>query len=288
MLADTRKSRLARFQVQSITGLRVLKASSLAHCVRRRWEHLLAPAVVAVFFVIWDLVVRVGGYPAFILPPPGRVWSRFLVVLSDGTLWRHTQATLLEIAAGLALGMSVATVLGYGLAKSRVLERLLSPYVVASQSVPVVAIAPLLIIWFGSGALSKVLICALVVFFPALVNTIVGLRSVDEDLMALMRSLQATRWQIFTMLEVPAALPVLLGGLKVGVTLAVVGAVVGEFVGADQGLGFLINLARGTFDTPLLFVALFTLVAIAVSLYLTVGLMEQRLLAWRGDAKLSR
>ena len=124
------------------------------------------------------------------------------------------------------------------LAKSPTVERLLSPYVVASQSVPIVAIAPLLIIWFGPGLLSKVLISALIVFFPVLVNTIVGLRSVPDDLRDLMRSLQATRAQIFRMLEVPAALPVFLGGLRIGATLAVIGAVVGEFVGADRGLGF--------------------------------------------------
>ncbi len=114
----------------------------------------------------------------------------------------------------------------------------------ASQAVPIVALAPLLVIWFGFGGLSKVLVCALTVFFPALVNTIVGIRSVEPDLRSLMRSLQASRWQTFTLLEMPAALPVLFGGLKVSVTLAVIGAVVGEFVGADRGLGFLVNLAR--------------------------------------------
>ncbi|MCC7355886.1 MAG: ABC transporter permease, partial [Anaerolineae bacterium] len=200
----------------------------------------------------------------------------------DGTLWWHTQITLWEVAAGLALGLGVAMLLGYGLAKSPVLERMLSPYIVASQAIPAVAIAPLLIIWFGFGGLSKILTCALTVFFPALVNTVVGLRSVEEDLVMLMRSLGASRWQRFALLEVPAALPVLLGGLKVGVTLAVIGAVVGEFVGADRGLGFLINLSRGIFDTPLLFVALFTLVVIALILYGAVSWLESRLLVWRG------
>jgi NitT/TauT family transport system permease protein len=168
------------------------------------------------------------------------------------------------------------------LAKSPRLERLLAPYLVASQSVPVVAIAPLLIIWFGSGRLSKVLVCALIVFFPVLVNTMVGIRSVGENLHDLMRSLGASRWQTFRMLEVPAALPVLLGGLKIGVTLATVGAVVGEFVGADQGLGFLINQARGLFNTPLVFVAILALIAIAVTLYAAVLLLEMRLLRWQG------
>jgi NitT/TauT family transport system permease protein len=152
---------------------------------------------------------------------------------------------------------------------------------VASQAVPIVALAPLLVIWFGAGSLSKVLVCALTLFFPVLINTVVGVRSVDVELRDLMRSLQASRWQVFALLELPAALPVLFGGLKVGVTLSVIGAVVGEFVGADRGLGFLVNLARGLFDTPLMFVALFTLMAIALALYLIVAVLEGWLLKWR-------
>ena len=202
-------------------------------------------------------------------------------MIRDGTLIAHTGVTLAEIFAGLALGLIVATVIGYFLAKSPLLERILSPYIVASQAVPIVALAPLLVIWFGFGGLSKVLSCALTVFFPALVNTIVGIRSVEPDHRALMRSVQATRWQTFVKLEVPAALPVLFGGLKVAVTLAVIGAVVGEFVGADRGLGFLVNLARGILDTPMLFVALFTLVTIALALYSAVALLEYLVLRWR-------
>jgi NitT/TauT family transport system permease protein len=126
-----------------------------------------------------------------------------------------------------------------------------------------------------------VVVCALIVFFPVLVNTIVGLRSVERELVDLLRSLGANRWQMLTMLEAPAALPVLLGGLRIGVTLSVVGAVVGEFVAADEGLGFLINLSRGLFDTPLMFVALFTLVIIALALYGSVVALESALLSWR-------
>ncbi len=230
---------------------------------------------------LWWLVARVGDFPAFILPTPLLVGQRFIDVLVDGSLVRHTLSTLSEVLLGLILGVGVATTLGYILAKSTVMERLLSPYVVASQSVPVVAIAPLLVIWFGPGLLSKVMICALIVFFPVLVNTIVGLRSVPEDLGDLMRSLQASRWQTFRLLEVPAALPVFLGGLRIGATLSVIGAVVGEFVGADRGLGFMINRARGQYDTALVFVAVLALVLVALSLYGVVVLLERRLLSWR-------
>ena len=245
------------------------------------WRHTLAPLSVLVFLALWKLVVVVGHYPTFMLPTPGQVAARFVVALRDGSLLMHTAVTLREVLAGLALGLSVAVVLGYLLAKSRTLERILAPYVVASQAVPIVALAPLLVIWFGAGSLSKVLVCALTLFFPVLINTIVGIRSVDADLVDLMRSLRATRWQAFRLLEVPASMPVLLGGLKVGVTLSVIGAVVGEFVGSDRGLGFLVNLARGLFDTPLMFVALLVLMIIALLLYFVVSALEAWLLRWR-------
>jgi NitT/TauT family transport system permease protein len=247
----------------------------------RRPDLLIVPVVIVVFLALWQTAIWLGDYPTFILPSPVDVATTFRQTLVDGTMWRHARVTLSEVFIGLGLGLANATVLGYALARSPLLERLLSPYIVASQSVPVVAIAPLLIIWFGSGQLSKILICALIVFFPVLVNTVVGIRSVEKDLRDLMRSLGADRWQTFRLLEVPAALPVLFGGLKIGVTMSVIGAVVGEFVGSDRGLGFLINQARGLFNTPLVFVAIFALVFIALALYSAVILLEMWLLRWR-------
>jgi NitT/TauT family transport system permease protein len=241
----------------------------------------LVPISVALAILFWYLVTQFGSFPAYILPPPAMVWQKLLQVLNNGSLMRHTMITLGEVVFGLALGITLATVQGYFLAKSPLIERLLSPYIVASQSVPIVAIAPLLVIWFGPGLTSKVLICALIVFFPVLVNTIVGLRSVPEELRELMRSLHATRWQTFKHLEVPAALPIFLGGLRIGATLAVIGAVVGEFAGSDRGLGFLISVGRGQFDTALVFVAVFTLIAMALTLYGLVVFFEGRLLSWR-------
>jgi NitT/TauT family transport system permease protein len=231
--------------------------------------------------LVWQLLVWLGKFPAFILPSPTNVLIRFWQAIGDGSLVRNTAITLLEVLAGLAFGVSVATILGYLLARSLHLERLLSPYIVASQSIPIVAIAPLLVIWFGPGLFSKVLICALIVFFPVLVNTVVGVRSVPEDLRDLMRSLQATRWQTLKNLELPAALPVFLGGLRIGATLSVIGAVVGELVGAKGGLGFLVNVGRGVYDTALVFVAVFTLVAMAMVLYGLVSLLENHLLRWQ-------
>ncbi len=247
----------------------------------RRWAALIAPLSLAAGLAVWEAAARWSGLPAFILPGPGAVARRLGDVLADGWLLRNTAVTLGEVLGGLALGLVVATTLGYLIAKSPLLERVLTPYIVASQAVPIVAIAPLLVLWFGVGLRSKVLICALIVFFPILINTVLGLRSVEPDLRDLMRSLRATRWQLLLKLEVPAALPVWLGGLRVGATLAVVGAVVGEFVGADRGLGFLINFGRGQYDTALVFVAAGTLVLLALALYGAVAALERVLLAWK-------
>ena len=231
--------------------------------------------------LIWQLLTLLLDLPTFILPSPGQVWRRFLQSLADGQLLRHTLVTLYEVLAGLFIGGFAATSLGYLLAKSATLEKLLSPYLVASQSLPVVAIAPLLVIWFGPGIFSKILVCSLTVFFPILINTVVGLREVPQDLRDLMRTLKASPTQTFWKLEVPAALPIYMGGLRVGATLAVIGAVVGELVGADRGLGFLINVGRGQYDTALVFVAVFTLIIKAMALYGLVLLIERQFLSWQ-------
>jgi NitT/TauT family transport system permease protein len=232
-------------------------------------------------FLAWELVSRFAGLPAFIIPAPAQVAARFWQALLDGSLLLHTAITLAEVLLGLLTGTSAAVALGYAVAKSRLFERLVSPYLVATQAVPVVAIAPLLVIWFGPGMFSKVLICALIVFFPVLVNTVVGVRAVPRAFHDLMHSLRATRGQILLSLEVPAALPILLGGLRIGATLSVIGAVVGELIGSDKGLGFLVNSARGLYDTALVFVAVFTLILLALVLYGLVALLEKYLLTWQ-------
>ncbi len=248
-----------------------------------RWNLLLAPAL---FLLLWQSLVWILRLPAFILPAPLAVAQRFGSAVADGSLARHFGTTLLELLIGLGAGISLATLIGYLLARSRLAERVLSPFLVASQAVPIVAIAPLLVIWFGPGLFSKVLICALIVFFPVLVNTVVGLKAVPSTLRDLFRSLHASQWQTMRLLEIPAALPVFLGGLRVGATLSVIGAVVGELVGANSGLGFLISVGRGQYDTALVFVGVISLVILALALYGTVILLEKRLLRWQTDTRL--
>jgi NitT/TauT family transport system permease protein len=235
-----------------------------------------------VFLLFWHVVVIVSGLPPFILPAPLSVFGRWLTAWSAGIIQPHLLATLGAVALGFAVGAGAALTVGYALARFALVERLLSPYLVAAQAMPILALAPLIAIWFGPGLAGKVLICALIVFFPVAVATMVGIRSVDARLLELGRSLRATRRQVLTTLEIPAALPSILGGMRIGVTLAVVGAIVGEWAGAERGLGVLINLARGSmFDIPLMFAALLTIALVGIGLYLVVVFVERRLVGAR-------
>jgi len=230
------------------------------------------------FLIAWKLLTILTGTPDYILPAPEVVGERAVRAIGSGLLWEHTAVTLSEILLGLAVGVTTAIAVGTALGKSVVVERVLSPYIVAAQSVPILALAPLLDIWFGGGLLARVLICALIVFFPIAIATMVGIRSADPLLVELFRSLGATQAQRTTRLEIPSALPVIFGGLRVGVTLAVIGAVVAEWAGASSGLGVLVNIAnQGLFDTPLMFVALATLAIIGIGLHGLVVSVERRL-----------
>jgi NitT/TauT family transport system permease protein len=250
----------------------------------RRVVRTVVPVIVGglIFLAVWQLVVVIGSYPPYILPGPATVFGRFVDAWTNGTMTPHAAATLQEIVLGFVVGAAAGLLAGYLLARSRTVNLVLSPYLVAAQSTPVLALVPLLILWFGPGLLSKVVICALIVFFPIAISTLVGLRSVDPGLIELGRSLRATPRQILTTLELPAALPTIMGGIRIGVTLAVVGAIVGEWSGADKGLGVLINEARGSlFDIPLMFATLLTVALLGAILYGLTVLIERRIVGER-------
>ncbi|HEV7810355.1 MAG TPA: ABC transporter permease [Candidatus Limnocylindrales bacterium] len=243
------------------------------------WPVLVA---FAAFVVVWKLVVVIGGLPVFILPSPEQVAARFVTAWTDGTIVPHAWTTLVEVALGFLVGSTAGVVAGYALARWRLVERIASPYLVAAQAVPILALAPLLALWFGPGLLAKVVICGLIVFFPVAIATMVGIRSVDRGLLELARSLRATPRRVLLDVEVPGALPSILGGLRIGVTLAVVGAIVGEWAGADRGLGVLVNLARGSlFDIPLLFATLVTIALLGIASYALIVLADRRLVGLR-------
>lgn len=247
---------------------------------RRRLLRDIAPVLVAaaMFLLGWQLIVLMGDYPRFILPGPLVVAERFVTGWTDGVIGPHFVTTLTEVLVGLAVGGAAGILTGLLLARSRLAARMLSPYIVAAQATPILALAPLVALWFGTGLLSRSLICALICYFPIAVGTMVGIRSVDPRLLELGRSLRATRWQLIGRIEVPSALPQILGGLRIGVTLAVVGAIVAEWAGGDRGLGVLINLSRGSlFDIPLMFATLITIALLGVALYLIVVALERRI-----------
>ena len=236
---------------------------------------LLALSAIA-FLAAWKVLVVIGGYPEYILPAPDVVAVRAIEAVENGTLQPHLAATLQAAVVGFGAGAVVAIGVGILLAKSLTAERVLSPYLVAAQAIPILALAPLVDIWFGSGLTARVVICGLIVFFPIAIATIVGIRSTDPLLVEMARANGARPAQITRLLELPSALPVLFGGLRVGVTLAVVGAVVAEWAGASIGLGVLINIAdQGLFDTPLMFVALGSLAVLGLTFYGAVLVAER-------------
>lgn len=256
-------------------------AHRVATSRRRRILHDIVPvAGAALFFVIlWQAVVLIGDYPPYILPGPAVVAERFVSGWADGIIGPHFWTTLREVLLGLTVGGIAGVLTGILLARSRLAARMLSPYIVAAQATPILALAPLIALWFGTGLWSRVLICALICFFPIAVGTMVGIRSVDPKLIELGRSFRASRRQRLARIEVPSALPQILGSLRIGVTLAVVGAIVAEWAGGDSGLGVLINLARGAmFDIPLMFATLVTIGLMGIALYLIVVAIERRLI----------
>jgi NitT/TauT family transport system permease protein len=260
------------------TGV-VVQRSAARRVVATGWPIV---ASLAVFLLAWQAIVFVGRYPPFILPGPLTVAQRFVRAWSDGTMWPHFSTTLVEVLLGFAIGATLALVIGVLLARSRLAERLLSPYLVAAQATPVLALAPLIALWFGTGLPSKLVITTLIVFFPVAVATMVGLRSVDPRLIEMARAFRATNAQVVRRVEIPAALPAILGGMRVGVTLAVIGAIIAEWAGGERGLGVLINVARGSlFDIPLMFATLATLALLGVTLYLVMVHIERRLVGER-------
>lgn len=243
----------------------------------RQRGRLLPPLLAfGCFLAAWQGLVWIGDYPPFILPGPLVVAGRFLRAVEDGTFWPHLTATLAAVLAGFATGSAAALPTGYVLARSRIANRVVSPYLVAAQAVPILALAPLIALWFGTGLLARSIIAALVVFFPVAISVMIAVRGIDRRLLEMARTYRVTRRQRITLVEIPAALPGIVGGLRIGITLAVVGAIVGEWTGGEVGLGVLINLARGSlFDIPLLFATLALIAMVGIALYTTVLLVER-------------
>ena len=239
--------------------------------------------LVALLIVLWQVVIWVFRIPPYLIPAPGKVVGQ--LIEQWPTLLRQavptTWATLGGFALSIAFGIPMALVIAY----SRTVESYVYPLLVFSQSVPKIAIAPLFVVWFGFGLIPKVISAFMLGFFPVVVSTVMGFKSVDADMIDLARSMKASRLATFMRISLPQALPSIFAGLKVSVTLAVVGAVVGEFVGSNSGLGYVLQKANGTFDLPLMFAALVILSMIGVLLFLVLELIERWLMPWHASQR---
>jgi NitT/TauT family transport system permease protein len=250
--------------------------------------NLLTPSrrrtLIAFFFLvvigIWHVCVTAFNVSHLIFPGPAGVARAVYDVLVSGEIWPHLWVTLYEILAGFAVGALAGFLLGALIGQSALLEAVLYPYVVAFQTVPKVAIAPLFVLWFGFDTTSKVVITATIVFFPVLANTIVGLRSAPREQIDLMRAFTASGWHVFTMVRLPHALPYVFAGLDIGIVLAVIGAIVGEFVGAQAGLGYLILQRNFSMDAAGMFAILIILSLIGIVLHAIVKAIARRVIFW--------
>lgn len=247
---------------------------------------LPATILILLLLAFWQIYVRAANVNAVILPAPtdiaSTLWDERSTLLSD--LW----VTFKEIALGFVVGAVAGMACGILIAYSKVLERTLYPIVIASQVIPVFAIAPLLIIWFGFGITPKVLIAALIVFFPICVNQVEGLRSAEQGAVDLLRSYGASEWRVFRVIRLPASIPYLLAGMQIGVTFSVIGAVIAEWVGAQEGLGALMLSANSQSDTALVFAAILTVAIVGVTLFGLVRVVGDVVWPWQARRRRER
>ena len=260
-------------------------AAPAAPARRKRWAgeraaNLALPVLATVVVLaLWAAAVRIFEIPDYLLPAPQAVAAR--IVKEWPVLWKHGTYTLMSVLTGFAAGVAVGVPLAFGIVLSRSMERVTMPFLVMSQTIPKVAIAPILVVWLGFGILPKIAIVFLNSLFPIVVSTVVGLKSVETDMIDLVRSMGARTGKIMLRVRGPSALPQMFAGFNIAVCLAVVGAIVGEFVGSDRGLGFLLLTSTGTLDGPLVWSALFVLVAMGMALFALVSKLERLTLPWQ-------
>ncbi len=259
-----------------------------------KWSHnrllpwITTPLLALILLLTWHVYVRSSGISGFILPSPVEVWDSYLVELRGPALWRHTWSTLYETIAGFAWATAIGLGLGVLIGRWRWLETTLNPFIVATQVIPKVALVPLFVVWFGFGPVSKVLLAATLAFFPILSNTVLGVKSVDLGHRDVMVALNASRWKVFTRLELPSALPYLLTGMEVGVVFAIIGAVVGEFLGGNSGLGYMLIAKMNAFETAALFAVIMHLTVIGFVIYWLMSSARRLLIPWHESVLVER
>lgn len=246
----------------------------------RTQSSLVSALSVVCFLLLWQFGTKFFGVPTYLLPGPWDVAKSAWVLYSTGLIFPHIGTTLTEMFFGYFLGCAVAFVLGALVAEFVLVERIVFPYVVGFQSMPKVALAPLLLVWFGFGLASKVILVALICFFPMFINTMTGLRSTNPDLIALYRASSSPRWLIFFDVKLPSAANSIFAGLQIGIVLGLIGTVVGEFVAAKQGLGHLIQSSSMNFDVGAMFTSVFTLSLIGILANFAIRALYRRVVYW--------
>jgi len=246
--------------------------------VSKTIEQLPAFLLILIFLVIWETVCRVFGIPNFLLPPPTAIAKTIIVEFTK--FYPHILATLQEMLLGLGISIVLGVVLAFLMFRYPIIERAFFPIVIGSQAIPVFAIAPLLVLWFGYGISSKVIMTAIIVLFPIVVNTLDGLKSTDPDMVYLLKSMGASENQILFKVRLPQSLPFFFSGLKIGVSVSSIGAVIGEWVGSTKGLGYLMLYANAQLRVDIVFASIFYLTFLAVSLYLLVSRISKWVTPW--------
>jgi NitT/TauT family transport system permease protein len=246
---------------------------------------ITTPLLVGALILVWDTYVRMAGVSPLILPRPAAVWQAWLEMLGDRRAWHHTWMTVYATLTGFAYAATIGVVLGVLIARARWLELTLNPFIVATQVIPKVALVPLFVLWFGFGITSKVIVAAVLSFFPILTNTALGVKSIEEGHRDVMVSLNATRWQVFRRLELPSALPYIITGLEVGIVLAIIGAIVGEYLGGNSGLGHLLIARLNAFETDQMFAVLIHMSLLGFTFYFLIGALRRRFIPWHASAR---
>jgi len=241
---------------------------------------ITTPLLIALVLLAWHFYVSVSKISAFILPSPAAVWAAWKQIIVAAPTWKHTWATVYETLAGFFWASIIGIALGVALGRVRWLEVTLNPFIVATQVIPKVALVPLMIVWFGFGMTSKMVIAAVLAFFPILSNTVLGVKSVDAGHRDVMVSLNASRWMVLRRLELPSSLPYILTGMEVGVVLAIIGAVVGEFLGGDVGLGYLLVARMNAYETDVLFAVIVHMTMVGFMFYFAIGVVRRLLIPW--------
>jgi len=238
---------------------------------------------VIVLLIVWDVLVRINDVPSWLLPSPSEIFNAMLD--NARILTSHSITTLIEVILGFVIALFVGLLLSSAITLSSTIEKSFYPFIIASQTIPIIVIAPMLLVWVGYGLMPKIIVVALISFFPIVVNTVDGMKSIDMDLEKLFRTMGASNWDIFRKIRIPNSLPYMFSGLRVAISISVIGAVIGEWVGSSEGLGYLMIRSKPQFQTELVFAAIFILSIMGIILFFGIGLVEKLFIPWNNFRK---